>query len=149
MSLFWSQGEKRRLSNFVNTMPSVLLLFLDQNEGYSKSQVRKNCAVVDTILQRLSRGKEAFRRHKVWLPSRLRDIHVTADGNKITAHACCHTHNPLWGRVLLRNYFRLSSSKCIGEHPQISPRSAQNLAQTVFADSNWQRRHLEEASKRA
>ena len=49
-------------------MPSVLLLFLDQNEGFSKRQVRKNCTVVDAILQRLSRGKEAFEGAKFGYP---------------------------------------------------------------------------------
>lgn len=42
-----------------NTMPSVLLLFLGQNEGFAKSQVHKYRAVVDTILQ-LSCRKEDF-----------------------------------------------------------------------------------------
>ena len=32
-------------------MPSVLLLFVDQNEGFVKIEVRKNRVVVDAILQ--------------------------------------------------------------------------------------------------
>ena len=73
--------------------------------------------------------KGSLRRREVRLPSRLRDIHATADGNKIAAHACCPPQNPSLGRVLLWNYFRVSSSKRAGKHSQIGPRSAQNLAQ--------------------
>ena len=55
-----SPEEKCCLLKFINTMPSVLLLFLDQNEGFAKSQVHKNRAVIDAILQ-FSHGMEPFK----------------------------------------------------------------------------------------
>ena len=54
-----SLEEKYSLSNCVNPNHSVLSLFVGQNKGFAKSEVRKNCAVVDTTSQ-LTRGKETF-----------------------------------------------------------------------------------------
>ena len=99
---------------------------------FQQAKYPKNCVVVDAILQ-LSCTKSVFEGARFSYPGfRLRDIHATADGNRITAHACCHLQNPPWGRVLLRNYSGLCSSKRAGKHPQIGPRSAQNLAQVCL-----------------
>ena len=93
---------------------------------------RKNCAVVGAILQRLSRGKEAFEGAKFGY--RLRDIHVTANGIRITAHACCHPQNPSWGRVLLWNYF-LSVLANILKSVQEVPRILHRLSSQIPIDS--------------
>ena len=55
------------LSHFVNATPSDLSLLVDQNKGFVKSEVRKNCVAVDATLQ-LSHGKEAFESAKFSYP---------------------------------------------------------------------------------
>ena len=64
-----SLEEKCSLSNCINPNSSVvdLSLFVDQNEGLVKSEVRKNWAVVDAILQ-LTHGKESFEGAKFSYP---------------------------------------------------------------------------------
>ena len=72
--------------------------------------------------------KGNLRMSEVQVPAHSKDVHTTADGNRITTHASCHPQNPLWVLWGCLNHFRPSSSKCADKYPQIGRRSAQNLA---------------------
>ena len=99
---FWSEESS------ANTMPSVLLLFLYKNEGFSKSQVRKICAVVDAILQRLSVERK---------PSRAR--------SSVTLSLERHTRDCRWQQ---NNCARLLlSSKSF-----VRPSASSELVSTIF-----------------